>query len=241
MSKKYTQEYVDYIFEINGCECLGNYIDANTNIKYKCICGTISATTFSHFSKGHRCKQCRIQSVKDKKTIKKEQVIDILSKEGYELLSEYKKIKDKITIKCNNGHIYETSFNNFKNGKKRCRQCWVNYYQGDKVYNYNPDRNKRKLSKLLSFKLYNIDLLQDDINYNKYLKNKKDYNIDHVFPRVAFIDNELHLKYDMRTLRNICNSRDNLQIIPKIDNLKKSGKYNNSDFLTWFKEYTRNN
>lgn len=43
--------------------------------------------------------------------------------EGYTLLSGYTGIKNPITLKCPKGHIYTTTFNDFKNGGTRCLEC----------------------------------------------------------------------------------------------------------------------
>ena len=50
-------------------------------------------------------------------------VKDFVETEGYCLISEsYTKIEDKMTFKCNQGHMFEMKFNNFKNGN-RCKKC----------------------------------------------------------------------------------------------------------------------
>ncbi|MGL4848542.1 MAG: hypothetical protein ACRC28_06385, partial [Clostridium sp.] len=42
---------------------------------------------------------------------------------GYILMSKYKGIESKIELICPNGHVYETTFNSFKNKNVRCRVC----------------------------------------------------------------------------------------------------------------------
>jgi hypothetical protein len=86
-----------------------------------------------------------------------------------------------------------------------------------------------------------INTLKDDPNYETYLINKIKYSIDHIYPRVAFIDNNLDKEYNSKIVKQICNLRENLRIIPMNENKSKSGKYNQEEFMNWFnnkiKEY----
>jgi hypothetical protein len=53
-----------------------------------------------------------------------EEVKEYFESEGYALLSnEYIDSITHMTVKCPNGHIYETNYNNFKNNKRRCKFC----------------------------------------------------------------------------------------------------------------------
>lgn len=57
--KRFTLKEVKKYFKDNYCELLENeYKNANTKMKYKCICGEISYMQFNHFKDGHRCKDC---------------------------------------------------------------------------------------------------------------------------------------------------------------------------------------
>ena len=52
-----------------------------------------------------------------------EEIKEYIESFGYKLLSnEYKNNKTKLKIKCPKGHIFEMSFNSFKNGT-RCPKC----------------------------------------------------------------------------------------------------------------------
>lgn len=46
-----------------------------------------------------------------------------MEKDNYKLLSEYKNNRDKLTIKCDKGHIYEANWDNYKNKNSRCPYC----------------------------------------------------------------------------------------------------------------------
>lgn len=66
-----------------------------------------------------------------------EDVKEYIENNGYELLSsEYEKVSDYITVKCDKGHIYDTKFANFQQGK-RCSYCKRNHrltYEEVKLY-----------------------------------------------------------------------------------------------------------
>ena len=54
----------------------------------------------------------------DTESVKKE-----MEKDNYKLLSEYKNNRDKLTIECDKGHIYEASWSNYKSKNSRCPYC----------------------------------------------------------------------------------------------------------------------
>lgn len=58
----------------------------------------------------------------NKRILREEYVKNEMSKENYELLSEYKNSVSKLTIKCAEGHIYRTKWNHFQQGH-RCPKC----------------------------------------------------------------------------------------------------------------------
>ena len=116
---------------------------------------------------------------------------------------------------------------------------------------WNENRTRTVRSKYLSFDLNKIDILKDDPNYEEYLKLNEESNIertkgnihhktkmvvDHIYPRIAFIDSNLDIDYDKKIIKKICNSRDNLRIISKENNTSKGGKYNQEEFIKWFED-----
>lgn len=67
---------------------------------------------------------------------------EFIEKEGYELITdEYVDIKQKLETICPNGHIYYTSFKNFKSGR-RCPECRKTSYENVK---HKCDENNYKL------------------------------------------------------------------------------------------------
>ena len=118
--KKLTFEQVkSYIESFNYQLLSTEYINSRSNITVKCSNGHIYETTYGKFKCGYRCIKC----ANNKKRNSIEKVEKILKSNGFELLSNnYKTATTKITVKCSNGHIYDTTFQNIRNGNK-CPYC----------------------------------------------------------------------------------------------------------------------
>ena len=106
------------LVEAEGYELLGEYKGSITKVKIRCKKGHAYSVTPDSFKSGYRCPicagLCSIQA--------KEQFIELLDEVGYKLLSEYKGSKIKVNIRCNKGHEYRVTPDNFKSGK-RCPEC----------------------------------------------------------------------------------------------------------------------
>ncbi len=60
--EKPTLEYVYNYFKDEGCELLEKeYINNETKMRYRCICGKINKIKFTHFKQGQRCRECGIK------------------------------------------------------------------------------------------------------------------------------------------------------------------------------------
>lgn len=59
---RHTLEYIQQYFKNEGCELLEKkYVNSNTKMKYKCLCGDIGKIRFGSFRMGKRCKKCGIK------------------------------------------------------------------------------------------------------------------------------------------------------------------------------------
>lgn len=118
--KKYTFNEVQKIISDNGYALISGYEEyKNTHsyIKIKCNKGHVYNTKFAVFLRGFRCPYCSNQKI-DYAGVK-----EYIEKEGYRLMSNsYKNNRDKLCIKCPNGHIFEMSYNKFQCGC-RCTVC----------------------------------------------------------------------------------------------------------------------
>lgn len=131
MYKRWTYQEVKEFVENNNCELLDKeYKNSYSKLKLRCACGKVFETNFHHFkdSNQRQCKECGIESSKNKQRLLYEEVRDFIEGEegnGCELLSEeYVNNRTKLKLRCACGKIFETSFNSFKDKKQRqCREC----------------------------------------------------------------------------------------------------------------------
>jgi 5-methylcytosine-specific restriction endonuclease McrA len=123
-SNQYTFEYVKQYFIKNNCQLLENsYINNQTKMKYKCVCGNISYISFSSFLKGSRCKECGIKKYSSKNKLSYQEVYDYFKTQNCELLElEYVNNSTPMKYRCECGNIAYIKLGNFKNGQ-RCMKC----------------------------------------------------------------------------------------------------------------------
>jgi len=117
-NKKTIDEVKSYI-EKEGYTLLSDsYKNSSSKLSVRCDKGHEYSVTFHSFHSGSRCVIC---SGNKKHTY--EHVKSYIEKEGYTLLSDsYKSNRDRLLIRCNEGHEYVTKFNTFKSGG-RCLIC----------------------------------------------------------------------------------------------------------------------
>ena len=240
-NKKYTIEYIkkESIEKYNITCLVDEYINSQTKMPFKCKNNHIYYIHWNNVIHGYGCSTC---SKNKKKTI--EEIKEYALLDGTKCISkEYINSQEKLDFICSKNHTYQMISNDFQQGH-RCRKCYLNNNYGENHPSYKKDRTRKRRLKNLSFDLYKHKILLDDPNYEYFLenyiksKNKEIiiniYSVDHIFPRVAFINNDLDNIYNKRLIYNICNLRENLRIIIKKENTSKAGKYNQQDFLDWF-------
>ena len=126
-------EVKEYIESFNY-ELLSNeYINIHKNLKIKHLeCGHVFDMQYANFQQGQRCPKCGIKNRVEKSKFTYDEVRDYIENEGYELLSEYINCLSHLTLKCPNGHIWNTTcFHSFKNQGTRCPYC--NNTRGERV------------------------------------------------------------------------------------------------------------
>lgn len=110
---------------------------------------------FANFKNKKRCPYCN-----GKIKFTYEYVKEYIESFGYTLLSDkYEGCNEKIKFMCDEGHIYETSFNSFKNNSARCNIC-ANKMRGQYnkfTYEYVKNYIESFGYKLLSDKYENCD------------------------------------------------------------------------------------
>ncbi len=97
---------------------LSEYTNNKTKVLIRCDKGHEYKVKPNDFKSGNRCPKCSnkcpIQA--------KEQFIELLVKERYILIGEYKNVATKVKLRCNYGHEYKVKPNDFKSGS-RCPIC----------------------------------------------------------------------------------------------------------------------
>lgn len=129
MGKKLTYEYVKSKFEEQGYSLLEtSYSGSKTKMLCMCDKGHQYLTTwFNWYVNSSRCPVCN-----GGVSVGKESVSTSLNKEGYTLISTYKNYKSTITVKCPDGHVYNTTYQSWKRGA-RCGICKVTAHRDNKL------------------------------------------------------------------------------------------------------------
>ena len=157
MSKKYTYQEVREYIESFGYKLLSTeYLNSHTRLLIKCPNPNHKPyeVKFYSFKNGSRCPKCKSDKQSELYSFTYDYVKEYIENLGYKLLSEeYQNNKTKLLIKCDKGHIYETTFDNLKRGRK-CREC-----SGSKKHSYEEVKDY-----LLSF---GYELLSNEYKDNK--------------------------------------------------------------------------
>ena len=242
MRKSHSQEFVENYHREH--EYTLNSIYINNRIKNNLTCSNNHNCfiAFDKFQQGRRCAKC--SNKKEKLT--HEFVFNYYSKENYTMHNIYNTCGHKDKLTCPKGHKWSTNFDNFKSKNNRCFTCHCENNRGKNNPNYKKDRTRRKRTAYLQFDLSKLNILKDDPLYDNYIQSQTDakeseniyektkYTVDHIQPRIAFVDNNLDKIYGEPLIKKICNSRENLRIISRKNNGSKGGKYNQEQFLEWF-------
>ena len=110
------KEFIELI-DTEGYKLISEYKRHQDLVKLKCRCGHIYKVTPNTFKQGKgRCSEC-----KTKNTIK--EFIELIGKEGYKLISEYKDAVTHVILECSNGHEYRTTPSLFRSTPNRCPKC----------------------------------------------------------------------------------------------------------------------
>jgi hypothetical protein len=254
--RKLSQSEVEEEFEKNGCKLLDKYENYNAKINYICKCGRKSVTTFHQFKSGDRCGRCG-----EKRSVKFtfEEVLEIFKDEGCEFLDDnYVNVKTSHKFKCSCGNIESIKLLYFRKGS-RCSYCKKKNRSGENHFAWRRDREGLKLDIAFRKRVYNMLYrcykklgtekqyhsheilgytpiqLKDHITSHPNWQSVKDgdWQIDHIFPISAFLENGV-------TDLGIINCLDNLQPMLMKDNYSKNDKYNINDFKEWLSKLNIN-
>lgn len=247
--KKNTLDRIKIILEQNNYTCISTtYKGTNIPLELRCPEGHPVDMTWSNFySAGRRCKICagNVQKTIDEIRTFAE------SHDTLCISDEYINAHLKLEFKCNRNHIYKRTWNGFMYNNT-CPECYKEDNYGENRPNRDVYKDRSIRIKRLSFDHRKTHILNDDSNYDIFLEYKEKsknkeierniYEIDHIHPKCAFVDNDLDIIYGSRLIQKICNLRENLRLIPHLENMSKHSKYIQEEFMAWFnekiKEYT---
>lgn len=119
-----TTEQVREEFAKYGITLLSEYIGYNSILKVRYDCGFEVERSYANVVKSkYKCPHCtRVGYGRDTEQLRNE--INDATNGEYSLLSEYKTMNDKVTVKHNKcGHIYEITPHNFLDSGNRCPKC----------------------------------------------------------------------------------------------------------------------
>jgi hypothetical protein len=242
-----TYEYVYNFFKEMGYELLDKvYINSKT--KMNCICKNNHKIKKSYESlkSDYGCQVCYTNKAGDTARFSFDYVFNYFKEKGFTLLeTEYKNTSTPMKAMCHaKNHIVYVLLSTLQRNCG-CRKCYLESNCGEGNPRWNPNRTIRQRSIYLNFDIKRLKLLKEDPNYNNYLLSKQkvknkiiqinEYEVDHIFPKKAFIDNNLDIIYGIKIIKRICNCIENLRIISFKENRNKNGKYNQEEFMTWFK------
>lgn len=115
-----------YIESFNYVLVSDSYTSVHKKLTIKCPQNHTFNMTYANFQQGQRCPTCGVKVRSEKAKYDYDEVKSCLGSEGYELLSdEYINVKEKLKLKCPQGHIWEVTLDSFNSGS-RCKHCYGN-------------------------------------------------------------------------------------------------------------------
>lgn len=117
-NRTHTIETAKQLFKEKGFELLEEtYTNNYTPMLAKCGRGHLFKVSYANVSKGRGCSECY-----KFKALTHEKVELFLQSKGYELVTTYTKANNPITVICDNGHNWETSYAKIQSGR-HCPYC----------------------------------------------------------------------------------------------------------------------
>jgi len=121
-NNKFEYEYIKEFIEKEGYTLLDSTYEEKSNLV--CPKGHKWSVQFTRFKNGTRCFTCSVENRAAKRRKSYTDVKEYIESQGYKLLSEsYENVEKKLKIQCNNNHIFEATFHNFKDSETRCPDC----------------------------------------------------------------------------------------------------------------------
>jgi len=125
---------------------------------------------------------------------KSREISDIIRVEGYELIEGYRNARTKLKLRCPNGHIFETLYNNWRKGS-RCGVCYREKLRNGVISvvdqgtsNVTTPINENSVISVVDQETSNMTTLYDNELYKKYVRMFVGYHKDKVMKVKKSID-----------------------------------------------------
>ena len=127
--RKYTFNDIKGYFNNEGYTVTSlesDYKNMETVLNVICPRGHKWTSSYNNFQAGYKCPHCKIE---DKENIEREELEQIIIKNGYEVIG-FERAKDDFfteslfTIKCKNDHIIKKSVKSIRSNKMTCLECY---------------------------------------------------------------------------------------------------------------------
>ncbi|MFM2588182.1 hypothetical protein [Vibrio sp. TBV020] len=127
------KDYLDLLKSENWT-LLSEYISGSVHADVRCDNGHTFQQTPSNFKRGKRCPVCSGMC----KTHAEQEFRQLVESRGWTILSDYKTAKDKVQLKCENGHLFEqaptTTTNKLGIGCPGCAEYGFNSEEPSRFY-----------------------------------------------------------------------------------------------------------
>lgn len=227
MTKRHSLEYVQSVFRENGCELLEvEYRHAKQKLMYKCVCGNVSRITYSAFSSGVRCVECKKKRLRELKQKSYKEVKTEIEAAGAELLQKtYKNNKTALLLKCECGREFERNLDSFR-VSSRCITC--NLLVGEKSPFWKPNISREDRERNRDYREYKTwrkeVFSRDDYTCRKCGSRGGDLAAHHINGFSKFPE----LRTNLNNGATLCkNCHDNFHKIYSVKN------FTESDYKNW--------
>ena len=203
MPPRHTYSFIKSQFEFKGWQLIEDiYINSKHPMMCMCPKGHLGFKTYRDLQQNKGCLACC-----NREPITITKVKNELTKIGYELVTEkYISSSTKMECYCDKGHLYLTSWDNFREGR-RCPICYKESRVGETNTNWKGGTSFEPYCPIWSDKGYKADIKNRDNNVcqNPYcFKTDSKLHIHHI----DYDKKNCH-PFNLITLCGSCNSRAN--------------------------------
>jgi hypothetical protein len=163
---------------------------------------------------------------------------------GWKNNSIYKNSQTKLELICPKNHQFKMSWHSFNRGY-RCIDCVV-YKTGEEHHLWKEDKIIKNILRRSFGKEWMIKNMKHDKNYEDFLSNINDYELDHIIPIYAFwkyllIKDLIKYKNVMTYFRRkLVNNISNLQLLTLKEHNLKRNKYKEEDLEIYLNKFNIN-